>query len=289
MLRPMRSTWALLALIGCTPGTPGVDSSGPGPGPGGLRTQAVTLTPCTGGLPGSATCPIIEVPLDNLGEGGIAGAKIVFVVQTVGSGLYLNNLRLVPGAAGALIEHPTFVSVPTTPGATPILDPLDRFADVVMNLMANVTIDKQQILGGAAAFVDFPLTNKLEIRFGGAKPFDPNRPSDPGPVGCQALPLFVQHARAQMKTNCGNCHAGQQIGATVTMDLTEIDAANAAAVCQQVLRLVFLSNIPQSGIFIAPAPGNASHPFRFGSQAALTAFMDALNPWIIAERDAPAP
>ena len=280
----MRSTWALLAVIGCGGGTDPGDGAPDGRPRAGLRTEPVTLTKCTSGMPGSATCPLHEVPLDDLGEGGIPGAKIVFVAQTVGDGLYLNNLRLVPGAAGALIEHPRFVSVPAS--GPPIPDPLDRFSEVLMNLMGTVTIDKQLILGGAAAFVEFSIEDKLEIQFGTARAFDPTRPTDPGPLGCQAVPLFVQHARAPIKNSCGGCHAGQQTGATVTMDLTDIDAADASAVCQQVLRLVFLENIPQSGIFLAPAPGNASHPYRFPSQQAHTAFRNALDPWIVAERDA---
>jgi hypothetical protein len=69
--------------------------------------------------------------------------------------------------------------------------------------------------------------------------------------------------------------------------MTGIAQANATNACNQVRLRVTLTDIPASGLFLAPAPGNQNHPFTFPNAAAHTAFMNALNPWIVAERDAP--
>jgi hypothetical protein len=72
------------------------------------------------------------------------------------------------------------------------------------------------------------------------------------------------------------------------LDLTGINVANATAACNQTRLRVNFTDINASGIFLATQPGNANHPFTFGGVAANhTAFKNTLNPWIIAERDAP--
>src|SRR5262245_59504558 len=64
----------------------------PGDGAPSLETEPFIPRLCTGGVPGDATCPINEVTLDSIGA---PGSKIQFVAQALGSGLYLNNLKLV--------------------------------------------------------------------------------------------------------------------------------------------------------------------------------------------------
>jgi hypothetical protein len=260
----------------------------PGPGQLGLRTQDYAFSVCTGGLPGSTTCPINELALDTLGEGaGIPGAKITFVVQAVGSGIYLNNLKLVPGTSGAYIEHPLFASIPTDPMAKPIADTLDRFFNTKMNLMANATADQQQIAGGTAAFVNFPPENKLAIFFKSAKLYQPE--AGGGTTGgCKVLTQFETSARVPLNTNCGGCHRGQNANATSALDLTGADQANAMNACNQARLRLNLTDIPNSGLFLAPTPGNANHPYPFTNNlTGFNNFKTALNPWIIAERDAP--
>lgn len=260
----------------------------PGPGQLGLRTQDYAFSVCTGGLPGSTTCPINELALDTLGEGaGIAGAKITFVVQAVGSGIYLNNLKLVPGATGAYIEHPLFVSIPSDPMAKPIADTLDRFFNTKMNLMANATADQQQIAGGTAAFVNFPPENKLAIFFKAAKLYQPE--AGGGTTGgCKVLTQFETSARVPLNNNCGGCHRGQNPNATSALDLTGADQANAMNACNQVRLRVNFTDIANSGLLLAPTPGNANHPYPFTNNlTGFNNFKTALNPWIIAERDAP--
>ena len=70
-----------------------------------------------------------------------------------------------------------------------------------------------------------------------------------------------------------------------------VQAANPAVpnnACNQVRLRVSFTAIDQSGIYLATTPGNANHPFTFaGNVTAFNAFKAALQPWIIAERDAP--
>jgi mono/diheme cytochrome c family protein len=260
-----------------------------GPGGGGgtltLRTGDITMLICTAGLPGAPTCPINEVPLDTLGEGaGVPGGKITFVTQIVGSGVYLNNLKLVPGPQGAFIEHPLFVSIPADDKSEAIADTIDRFFNTKLNLMTGAA--PEQIGGGTAAFVNFPPQNKIAIYFKSAKIFQPEGPKPPA-GGCKALTQFETAARNQLNTNCGNCHRGQVPGATSALNMTGVNAPNANDACNQVRLRTTLNDINNSAIFVAPAPNNPTHDFRFATQAALDAFKNALNPWIIAERDAP--
>jgi hypothetical protein len=252
-----------------------------------IRTPAFQPAFCTAGLPGSATCPINEISLDNLGAVGIPGARLSFVIQAVGSGIYLNNLRLVPGPMGAFIEHPLFVSIPSDPQAQPIADVFDRFFDVKMNLMAAASGTEMQISGGTAAFVDFPAGNKLAVFFKAASVFQPGMP----PVGqtdCKVPAQFETSARGPLNTSCGTCHRGQNPGATAVLDMTGVDQPNAMNACNQVRLRVNFNDPNQSGIFLATMPGNANHPFTFGGNtAAFNSFKSALTPWIDAEKTAP--
>ncbi|HEY5938936.1 MAG TPA: hypothetical protein VIU61_29990, partial [Kofleriaceae bacterium] len=98
--------------------------------PTGPRLETAPFAPllCTAGLPGDPSCPINTVALDDM---GIAGAQVSFVAQGLSSGLYVTNLRLVPGGNGAFVEHPLFVSWPVD--AEPVPDAIDRFFDVKLN------------------------------------------------------------------------------------------------------------------------------------------------------------
>jgi hypothetical protein len=260
-----------------------------GPGTLGLRTKDYTLSICTGGLPGDPTCPLNSIELDDLGNGaGIAGAKITFVAQGVGTGLYLNNLKLVPGPMGAFIEHPLFVSIPDDPMGKPIADTFDRFFNTKMNLMAGAAPAAQQIAGGTAAFVNFPPQNKIAIYFKSAKVFQPDGPGPGGQTGCKVPASFETNARNALNVNCGGCHRGTNANATSALDMTGVNAPNAMNACNQVRLRVNFTDINASGIFVATTPGNVNHPFTFGNNAAtFNTFKTTLNPWIIAERDAP--
>jgi hypothetical protein len=265
------------------------NATGIGPGTLGLRTQDYTFSICTSGLPNNTngTCPINELPLDTLGEGaGIPGAKITFVAQGVGTGLYLNNLKLVPGPMGAFIEHPLFVSIPADPKEAPIADTFDRFFNTKMNVMTGTG---DQIAGGTAAFVNFPPQNKIAVFFKSAKIYQPDGPVVGG-GGCK-VPAQFEAVRAQFgATTCAqaNCHTTTGSNAQSAVDMIGVTAANAMNACNQIRQRVSFTDINQSGIFLATTPGNANHPFTFGGNlTTFNNFKAAVNPWIIAERDAP--
>ncbi len=262
----------------------------PGGGTDDLRTQDFLPARCTQGLPGSADCPINEIPLDDLGNGlGIPGAKISFVMQAVGSGIYLNNLKLIPGPEGANIEHPLFVSIPTDPKEKPLADTFDRFYNVKMNLMAAASDTDKQLGGGTAAFVNFPPGDKIAIFFKVAKIFQPAGPVNPGGGGCKVPTEFNITARQALNASCGTCHRPPgQANAISAVDMTGVDVAPAMNACNQVRLRINFQDINQSGMFLATTPGNQNHPFTFGGSVANhNAFKAALNTWIVAEQTAP--
>ncbi len=259
-----------------------------------LETEKFIPQLCTAGLAGDPTCPINTVALDAVGD-GVVGGKITFVVQALGSGLYVTNLKLVPGAAGAFIEHPLFVSWPADEALPPTFDKIDRFFSVKMNLETTATPEEQQIGGGTAAFVGFnsgPM-DRLAIHFKAAKPFQVETGTEPPPgsLGCKKLAEFKAAAQGPLNTDCRSCHGGQNPNATSAMNITGLDGADDAMIqlaCNQVRTRVNFQTIDQSGIFLATVPGNGNHPFTFnGNVGAHDAFKAALNPWIVAERDAP--
>jgi mono/diheme cytochrome c family protein len=258
-----------------------------------LETAPFIPQVCTGGTPGSATCPFNDVTLDAL---GVAGAKIQFTVQSLGSGLYLSNMKLIPGPDGAYIEHPLFVSKPNDGNAKP--DTIDRFFNVKMNLQAAATDADRQIAGGTAAFVGFQANDPLTIYFKAVKTFQ----MDMGggmqtQSGCKKLTEFkairtsFSAPVAGAAQACTQCHAGQNAGATGALLLTNIGSADdmvVQGVCNQVLIRTNLTTPDASGIFIAPDPAAAGHPFKFaaGTQQ-LTTFKTNLTTWIMAEKTAP--
>ena len=96
-----------------------------------LETTQFLVQVCTSGLPDAPgapnpNCLVNKIPLTDIGA---TGAEVQFVVQSLGSGLYMTNLRLVPGTDGAFIEHPLFVSYPADDSA-PKADTIDRFFNV---------------------------------------------------------------------------------------------------------------------------------------------------------------
>jgi hypothetical protein len=210
-------------------------------------------------------------------------------MQAVGSGIYLNNLKLIPGPMGAFIEHPLFVSIPTDPKAKAIADTFDRFYNVKMNLMMTASATDEQLGGGTAAFVNFPPGDKIAIFFKSAQVFKPDGPGGGmGATGCKVPTQFETAVRGQLNTNCRSCHGGANAGATSALNMTGVDQPNAMEACNQVRLRVNLDDPNQSGLFLAVTPGNANHPFTFGGNATtFNAFKNAVLPWITAEKAAP--
>jgi len=267
------------------------------PDPGGdggpiLETAEFQPQICTdASTPGSPTCPINSVALDNV---GVTGGKINFVAQAFGSALYVTELRLIPGAGGAYIEHPLFVSWPAD-GSDPKPDTLDRFFNVKMNLQATATQDEELIAGGLAAFVGFVASDKITIHFRVAQLF---KMDDMGgtteAAGCKRLDSFKTNAQSSFAQavggapqSCISCHnAGNAQSAVNMVGVNAGDDVAIKAACDQIRTRVDFQNQAQSGIYLAPDPANANHPFKFNATQ-LATFKAAVDKWIADEKVAP--
>ncbi len=253
-----------------------------------LETTAIMPQLCTAGIPGDPTCPINSIALDSI---GVAGGVISFVAQPTASALYLQRLQVTPGAAGAYLEHPLVVSYPS--GAEPKPDMLDRYFNVKLNLMAGGA--PAPFSGGADVFVGFAPTDEIRFHFKKASAYQPEDtgpgPLDPGASGCKDLTSFKANAQAPLQTNCAGCHANAgNIEATGALSLVGINAADDTMIkmaCDQTRLRANLQDLNNSGLFLAPAPANANHPFRFPNVGALEAFRTPILLWLTAERDAP--
>jgi hypothetical protein len=257
-----------------------------------LETAAFAPAICTSGLPPEPTCPVNQVDLTPL---GLAGAKVHFVAQAVGGGLYLNQLKVIAGTDGAYIEHPLFVSWPE--GKQPVPDTIDRFFDIKLNLQAST---EGSIGGGTAGFVGFVATDKLTIHFRTVQPYQTEGGGGTGSGttsgGCKDLAAFKANAQPLFSNavggaaqSCRSCHAGQNTNATNAMNITGVASTTDATIqtaCNQIKTRVNLTAPDQSGVYLAPDPANNNHPFRF-TQAQLDAFKAGVNVWINAEKVAP--
>ena len=133
-----------------------------------VQTTPLVTMPCTAGAPGTPTCPFNEIPLD---AHGAAGAKIQFTAANLSGQLYLSNLKVIPGPMGVYVEHPVFVSVPAM--GDPILDPLDRYANIKLNLAAGAAAAMQTLGTGTASFPTFNPTDSVAVY---AKAVGPMKP-----------------------------------------------------------------------------------------------------------------
>jgi hypothetical protein len=237
-------------------------------------------------------CPTVNrVLLDAVPVVGalIPGAEISFTAHSLSSALYLSNLKITGGTAGAYIEHPLFVSTPAEGESYP--DQIDRYFNVKMNLAANAV---EQLSGGTAVFAGFVPTDMVEIHFRVLSPFKPDTGGGMAPGGCKVLQSFKTNAGPRLTQNCASCHAGgANPNARAAMDLTGVAATNdeaaQATACAQARTRINLVNTEQSGFYIAPNPGSAiNHPFKFnGDVNAFNAFKAAMEIWVQAEKVAP--
>ncbi|MGE3546486.1 MAG: hypothetical protein AB7L28_21345, partial [Kofleriaceae bacterium] len=249
-----------------------------------LETAPFAPALCTSGAPPDPTCPINDIDLSPL---GLPGAKVQFLAQALGSGLYVHRLKVIAGTDGAFIEHPLFVSWPAQ--GDPVPDSIDRFFDVSLNLTANTDA---AIGGGTAGFIGFVASDRVTIHFRSVQPYRPDEGGPmtmPGAGGCKDLASFKTNARAMFAQACASCHAGQDPNASSAMNITGIagpDDATVLIACNQIKTRVNLALPDQSGIYLAPDPANNNHPFRFTAQE-LATFRASVNVWINAEKIAP--
>ncbi|MDB4957304.1 MAG: hypothetical protein JWO36_4873 [Myxococcales bacterium] len=263
-----------------------------------FRPQLCTCVPVNPGdcVPGMAVdCPINHVDLSPL---GLTGATIDFVAMPLGStDLYVNHLAVQASTDGAYIEHPLFVSWPSTPGALPIPDGIDRFFSVKLNLMATT---QSAIGAGTAAFVGFAPNNKMTIHFKVLDKYKLDTGSGSGSGsgsgtvgGCKKLTEFKANAKSQLSAACGSCHTGtSNPNAHSAMNLDGVNAADDATLqlaCNQARIQINFTDTATSGFYIAPNPAQATaHPFKFGgNQANFNAFKAAVDVWVQAEKTAP--
>jgi hypothetical protein len=92
-----------VVVLGC-----GGEGRSPDAGPAPVETGAFVPLICTGGSPGTPSCPINQVSLDDIGANG----KFVFVMQFVSSGPVLTNIMFVAGPQGIYLEHPDLLIWP---------------------------------------------------------------------------------------------------------------------------------------------------------------------------------
>jgi len=309
-------TAALLEWLQAEKEAAGDNGGGPDPR---LQTAPQPVSICNSGLPDdppanpNPNCPVNTIQLDMVGD-GVPGASIKFVVQALGSGLYFTELKLVPGTTGAFIEHPLVVAygertetdsdncqlVDAATNTFACADTIDRFNAVKINL--DVAAQPELIAGGASAFVGFRPTDKIGIHFKTAKPFTPDGGTGMPTGGCKDLATFKATARGAFTNSiggvqaCNGCHGGQNQSATTTMNLTEINNADdtiAIQACNEVRSRLDFSAFDNSSVVLAPAPGNANHPVRFGNATDHTTFKNLINnpdpaqSWFVKERDLP--
>jgi mono/diheme cytochrome c family protein len=232
----------------------------------------------------TAFTPVVGINTVDLTEIGLTGASVSFRLEKLQVGLYISELMLVGGPSGAHVVHPLFV---TWTDDQPTPDPVDRFADIDLNVDPD---DTQMIGGGTLVMVDVPLDAQLSIHFQVAEPAVDNPDVPLG--GCKDVASFTANAQPMLSANCASCHAGGNAAATGATDMTQIDdltPEGQAAACGQILSRVNLADPLNSGIYLAPDPNSgAGHPFKFGGNVtSFNAFRDALLVWINAEIAAP--
>lgn len=236
----------------------------------------------------TAPCPTNHIPLTDIPGVGtnIPGAEITFIAEALSAGLYLHDLNVTGGTAGVYLEHALFVSLPA--GAPPFPDQFDRYFAMKLNIKPNATA---QLDGGTAQFGGFAATDMLEVDFKLVSPFkDDSGTGGTIQNGCKSLTTFKSSAVPQLQANCASCHAGTDVNAKASMDITGYNAADDAKVlnaCNQVRSRLNLTNIDQSGFFLAPDPASqTSHPIKLAA-GTFSTFKTMMSVWANAEKTAP--
>ena len=248
-----------------------------------LTTGKVPLLLCTGGTPGTSTCPINIITLDNL---QLPGASIQFVAQAYGSDTYITDLELLAGPAGVYLDHPLFATYPATGDA--IVDSFDRYDGFTLNLAATTTTPTcigpscQYIGAGAAAFVGFPPTQDISISFKALEAAHADTPP-PASVGCKTngFAKFLSDVKPLFTANgCTNCHGSATNNAHNSLDLTGLASTTDNTTCLQVRGKVDFTNEANSAILNPPEGKDAAHPAAGTlTGTALTNFQTKIAGW----------
>jgi hypothetical protein len=231
--------------------------------------------------------PVPGINTIDLASIGMAGSTVTFNLQPLSVGIYLNELMLNAGSAGAHVVHPLFVTYDASGNASP--DPVDRFSDIDLTVAPSM---QSPIGGGTAVFVNVDPTTKLSLHFKVATAADGSTTTGGGGItggGCKSVAGFTQYAQPLLAQNCTSCHAGQNAGATSATDMTKVNdlsTAGQTAACGQILSRVDVNTPSNSGLFVTTDPAqNVTHPFKFnGNQGAHDAFVAQLTMWINQEK-----
>jgi mono/diheme cytochrome c family protein len=255
-----------------------------------LTTPKVDILPCTGGTPGiDATCPINTIKLD---DDMLVGASISFVAQATGDDLYLSDIFLKASVDGVYLDHPLFVPWPTT--GSEIVDNLDRFSQVKLNLAATTTTpicpgpSCDHIGAGAAIFVGFASSNKLSITF---KVLEAAHPGDvpPPPVGCgtNGFASFLTNMKPVLSGTCAGCHGGNDAGAKGAMDLSGLASMTDNNACLQARQHIDTTTPASSTILRPPNGLDNAHPAQGkltgATNPTLANFTTAVTTWATVE------
>jgi hypothetical protein len=247
---------------------------------GDVETAAFSTVLCKGQLGIDATCLLNTVPLDSIGA---PGATLTFTMENIFDGVYLNDLAINAGPSGVYIEHPLFVAI--KPDGNQVPDESDKFFDAKLNVQTGSIA----INGGTAVF-KFPANPKLKIVFKAVKAYQPDGGTGPGPqgvTGCKKVDSFFTNAAPQLQANCVGCHSGGNAKSAVDMsNMGAADAVTKKTQCDQILTRINKLDVDNSGLFLAPRPGNGNHPFQFPGIGQHDAFKNPIKIWINEEKTA---
>ena len=227
--------------------------------------------------------------LDGLGKEYEGLALTFTAAKLTENSLKLDNLTVyTTSSTGVHLVHPVFAVYPKGKPADP--DPVDSFSELDERYAEGTA----NTLGvGMLILTNWQENAKLGIGFGLIEPYvagggegGGGGAGGGGSTGgpCSAQNEFNQFASPQLQQRCGGCHGGNNGGATGAMDISKLqsDPSNA---CGQVLNRVNLGTPNQSQLFVVTDPGgNASHPYKFGGNAAnFNTFRDEITKWINVE------
>jgi hypothetical protein len=270
-------------------------TQGPHTGPAFTPDQAAVMLDwieleviAAGGEPAPAVetqkiTPVAGVNTVDLAQLGLTGSTLTFLYEPLATGMYLSDLQVNGGTGGVHLVNPLFV-IWDEGVAEP--DPINRFGNIDLTVLEGTS---SQIGGGTAVFVDVIPGSDISVHFRIAEFADGTDPDDDdgGTIGggCNDVPAFTANAQAALSTNCASCHStGGMADAIAATDMTEINNLTAdgqAAACGQVRTRVNLLDPVNSGLFLAPDPGSGTtHPFKFPSADAFTAFRNQVLLWI---------
>jgi len=235
------------------------------------------------------TCPINTITLDN---DHLVGASISFVAQAYGSDLYISDLYLKASVDGVYLDHPLFVSWP--PAGSEIVDNLDRFSAIKLNLAATTTPaicpgpSCDHIGAGAAIFVGFASANKLSITFKVLEPAHAGM-TPPPPVGCgpNGFASFLSTMKPVITGLCASCHGGANAGAQGAMDLSGLASTTDNNTCLQVRQHIDTATPANSTVLRPPNGLDATHPAQgkltTATNPTLANFTTAVTTWATVE------